>query len=146
MDLTIAKELCKHFEGFRSFPYLCPAGVPTIGYGSTYYMNGVKVTLKDSPITKQQAEEMLVHELAHTFLPAVLKLCPGLAEYPDRLNVIVDFTYNLGAGRLKSSTLRKCINAQDWGNVKEQLMLWTRGGGKVLPGLYLRRKAECLSI
>jgi len=146
VDLSLAKELCKHFEGFSGTPYLCPAGVPTIGYGNTYYSSGVKVTLKDTPITEQQASELLQHELWYTYLPAVLKLCPSLIDHPSILNAIVDFTYNLGVGRLKSSTLRKKINAQDWVGTKEQLMLWTRGGGKVLKGLYLRRQAECLLI
>jgi lysozyme len=56
----------------------------------------------------------------------------------------VDFVYNLGIGRLQTSTLKRKINAQDWEGAKEQLMLWTRGGGKVLPGLVKRRQAECL--
>lgn len=58
------------------------------------------------------------------------------------LNAIVDFAYNLGVGRLQTSTLRKRINAGDWEGAKAQLMLWVRGGGRVLPGLVARRKAE----
>ena len=50
-------DLIKHFEGFRSVPYLCSAGVPTIGYGSTYYANGTRVKLSDSPISEDWAEE-----------------------------------------------------------------------------------------
>ena len=144
MNLDKAAMLCKAFEGFEKIPYLCPAGIPTIGYGSTYYSNGVKVTLKDPPITREQAEKLLMYELHHTYLPGVLKLCPGLNESEDKLNAIVDFAYNLGVGRLQSSTLRRKINSQDWEGSKEQLMLWTRGGGKVLKGLVLRRQAECL--
>lgn len=144
MNLNKAFLLCKTFEGFKSSPYLCPAGVPTIGYGSTYYSNGLKVTLKDSSITVTQAKELLMHELQHTYLPGVLSLCPRLIESEDKLNAIVDFTYNLGVGRLKSSTLRRKINIQDWEESKNQLMLWTKGGGKVLKGLELRRQAECL--
>jgi lysozyme len=60
-----------------------------------------------------------------------------------KLNAIVDFAYNLGVGRLQTSTLKRKINAQDWQGAKEQLMLWVRGGGRVLPGLVSRRKAEC---
>jgi lysozyme len=146
MNLNLAKELCKHFEGFRSHPYLCPAGVPTIGYGNTYYPNGIKVTLKDPQITMQQADELLQHELEFTYLPAVFKLCPSLANQPNILNAIVDFTYNLGSGNLRSSTLRKKLNANDWSAAKTELMRWTRGGGVVLKGLVLRRQAECLLI
>jgi lysozyme len=59
-----------------------------------------------------------------------------------KLNAIVDFAYNLGVGRLQTSTLRRKINAQDWDGAKEQLQLWVRGGGRVLPGLVRRRDAE----
>ena len=144
MNLDIAAELCKQFEGFKSKPYLCPAGIPTIGYGSTYYADGRKVTLQDAPMDEPTARALLMAELEHTYMPGVLRLCPILAKDERRLNAIVDFTYNLGVGRLQTSTLRRKINAQDWGGAKEQLMLWTRGGGKVLPGLLKRRQAECL--
>lgn len=149
MNVDIAAELCKRFEGFRSKPYLCPAGVPTIGYGSTYYTGGAKVTMNDAPVSEPQARAMLMHELLHSYAPAVTRLCPGLLVFAAaqndwrRLNAIVDFAYNLGAGRLQTSTLRRRINAGDWQGAQEELMKWTRGGGKVLPGLVLRRKAEC---
>lgn len=142
MDLSIATKLCKQFEGFRSKPYLCPAGIPTIGYGSTYYADGTKVTLQDSPITEEDAAELLEHELEQTYLPSVLKYCPGLETDNDKLNAIVDFCYNLGAERLKTSTLRTKINAQDWPGAVIELNKWTRGGGKILPGLVKRRQAE----
>jgi lysozyme len=142
MNLTIAAELCKRFEGFRSKPYLCPAGIATIGYGSTYYADGRKVTLQDAWVSEQQASDLLMHELSHTYLPGVLRLCPVLANDERRCNAIVDFVYNLGVGRLQTSTLRRKINAQDWDGAKEELMKWTRGGGKVLPGLVKRRQAE----
>ena len=58
------------------------------------------------------------------------------------LNAIVDFTYNLGVGRLQTSTLRRKLNEEDWEGAKEQLRLWVRGGGRVLPGLVRRREAE----
>lgn len=143
MNLEIAAALCRQFEGFRAKPYLCPAGIPTIGYGSTYYADGRKVTLQDAPMDEPTARALLMVELQHTYLPGVLRLCPALATDERKLNAIVDFAYNLGVGRLQTSTLRRKINAQDWDGAKEQLMLWTRGGGKVLPGLLKRRTAEC---
>lgn len=152
MKLDIAAELCRRFEGFRAKPYICPAGVPTIGYGSTYYADGRKVTMQDAPITEPAARELLMRELFHTYAPGVLRQCPGLlplALLQDdwrKLNAIVDFAYNLGVGRLQTSTLRRKINAQDWQGAKEQLMLWVRGGGRVLPGLVARRKAEVALI
>lgn len=142
MNLDIASELCRRFEGFSSKPYLCPAGIPTIGYGSTYYANGTKVTLADAPIDEPTAKTLLLSELRHTYLMGVLRNCPVLATNVAACNAIVDFTYNLGVGRLQTSTLKRKINAQDWEGAKEQLMLWTRGGGKVLAGLVKRRFAE----
>lgn len=152
MKLDIAADLCRRFEGFRAKPYICPAGVPTIGYGSTYYADGRKVTMQDAPISEPAARELLMRELFHTYAPGVLRQCPGLlplALLQDdwrKLNAIVDFAYNLGVGRLQTSTLRRKINAQDWHGAKEQLMLWVRGGGRVLPGLVARRKAEVALI
>lgn len=149
MNLDLAAELCRRFEGFSSKPYICPAGVPTIGYGSTYYMDGRRVTLQDAPVTQEQANQLLVYELFHNYAPGVIRQCPILlalalqAKDWRKLNAIVDFAYNLGVGRLQTSTLRRKINAQDWTGAKEQLMLWTRGGGKVLRGLVIRRQAEC---
>ena len=142
MNLELAAELCRRFEGFSSKPYLCPAGIPTIGYGSTYYADGRKVTLQDSPMDEPTARALLMTELRHTYLVGVLRQCPVLATDVNKLNAIVDFCYNLGVGRLQTSTLRRKINAQDWEGAKEQLMLWTKGGGKVLPGLVKRRTAE----
>ena len=143
MNLELAAELCRRFEGYRAKPYLCPAGVPTIGYGSTYYADGRKVDLNDPPMDEPTARELLLSELRHTYLPGVLRNCPILASNERRCNAIVDFAYNLGVGRLQTSTLKRKINAQDWEGAKEQLMLWTKGGGKVLPGLLKRRTAEC---
>lgn len=141
-DLSIAAELCKRFEGFRSKPYLCPANVATIGYGSTYYSNGTKVTLQDAPMSEPEAAELLLKELEHTYLPGVVRNCPILLTDTRKLNAIVDFCYNLGTGRLQTSTLKRKINAQDWEGAKEELLKWNKGGGKVLAGLDKRRKAE----
>ena len=143
MNLELAAALCRQFEGYRAKPYLCPAGVATIGYGSTYYSDGRKVTLEDVPMDEPTARALLMSELEHNYLPGVLRNCPILAADERRCNAIVDFCYNLGIGRLQTSTLKRKINAQDWEGAKEQLMLWTKGGGKVLPGLLKRRTAEC---
>ncbi|MFM7010388.1 MAG: lysozyme [Betaproteobacteria bacterium] len=148
MNLDIAAELCRRFEGFKSAPYLCPAGVATIGYGSTFYSDGRKVTLQDAPMSEPEARALLMTELLHKYAPGTIRQCPILLTLAlkendwRKLNAIVDFAYNLGVGRLQTSTLRRKINEQDWAGAKEQLMLWTRGGGRVLPGLLKRRTAE----
>jgi lysozyme len=123
---------------------LCPAGIPTIGYGSTYYADKRKVTLTDPPMNQEEANALLMIELEHTYLPGVLRNCPTLITDVRKCNAIVDFCYNLGIGRLQTSTLKRKINDQDWEGAQEQLMLWTKGGGKVLPGLVKRRLAEKL--
>ena len=143
MNLELAAEMCRRFEGFRSKPYLCPANVATIGYGSTYYADKRKVTLEDAPLSEQDAHALLMIELEHTYLPGVLRHCPILATDERKCNGAVDFVYNLGIGRLQTSTLKRKINAQDWEGAKEQLMLWNKGGGRVLAGLTKRRAAEC---
>lgn len=144
IDISLAVYLCKLFEGFSSKVYLCPAKVPTIGYGSTYYSDGSRVKLGDPSITEPQAEELLRSELLHNYLPNVLRLCPILAlpENNKRLNAILDFTYNLGSGNLKISTLRKKINEGDWETARQEILKWNKGGGKVLKGLVKRRTLE----
>lgn len=142
MDLRLAIELVKRFEGFRAKPYLCPAGVPTIGYGSTRYADGRPVELSDPPISREDAQALMETELYQHYLPAVLRLCPGARGNIKAINALVDFCYNLGSGRLQTSTLRRKVNSRDWTGAREQLKRWVRGGGRVLPGLVARREAE----
>jgi lysozyme len=94
-------------------------------------------------MSEPDAAALLLQELQHTYLPGVLRNCPTLLTDEKKCNAIVDFAYNLGTGRLQTSTLKRKINAQDWDGAKEQLLLWTKGGGRVLPGLLKRRNAEC---
>lgn len=149
MTLEFALALCKHFEGLFLKPYICPAGVPTIGYGATYYEDGRRVTMEDAPITKERAEELLLWELSKVSSTAVVRQCPELFAWSVKngnwraFNAAADFTFNLGSGRLQTSTLRRKLRALDWEGAKAELMKWTRGGGRVLPGLVRRRKAEC---
>lgn len=137
--------LARRFEGLYLTPYLCPAGVPTIGYGATRYPDGRAVQLTDPAITRETAESMLQDSVARTYLPAVRKLCPSLAV-PNRLAALIDFTFNLGAGQLKASTLRKRVNANRWDAVPGELRKWVRGGGRVLNGLVRRREAEVVLV
>lgn len=143
--VQVAAALCRRFEGFYARPYLCPAGYPTIGYGARYYADGRAVTLLDAPISAAQAERLLQLSVQRTYLPAVLRLCPGV-DSPERLAALIDFTFNLGAGQLRASTLRRRVNAGDWQAVPAELRKWVRGGGKVLPGLARRREAEAALI
>lgn len=139
--IEIAAGLCRRFEGLYLRPYLCPAGVPTIGYGATFYEDGTKVSLKDKPITKARAEALLTWHLEHGFLPGVIRLCAGV-DTPERLAALLDFAFNLGLGNLKASTLRKRVNQGDWLDAQVQIMKWNKAGGKILKGLTRRREAE----
>jgi lysozyme len=140
-----AIDLAKRFEGFHrvpkndplrlAHPYVCPAGYHTIGFGHLCKPD-------HPPITEAEAEVYLAQDLM-TALTATLRYCPVLAAEPEgRLAAIVDVTFNLGAGRLQSSTLRRRINQRDWLAAAFELRRWVYGGGKVLPGLVNRRKSE----
>ena len=129
--------LLRQFEGLRLKPYLCPAGIPTVGYGHT----GPEVTLKSPPITVAFAEQ-LMQEDAAIAVQTALALSPNLAKHPKKLCAIADFCFNLGATRYKASTLRKRVNAEDWEGAAEELAKWVWGGGKKLPGLVARRNLE----
>lgn len=137
-----ALSLIKAFEGYRSKPYLCSAGVPTIGYGSTFYTDGTRVTLNDREINLDMANTLLDYTLRTVFIPAVLRLCPVLANRPNQLGAIVSFTYNLGAGNLRNSTLRRRINEERWEEAANELLKWNMAAGRVSRGLQRRREAE----
>lgn len=133
-DLAALYILIRTFEGCRLMPYLCPAGVWTCGWGST----GPDV-VPGQPWTQEYADQRMKQD-AMRFARGTLALCPRLTG--TRLSAIADFSYNLGLGNLQASTLRRKVNAEDWDEAKTQLMRWVRGGGRVLPGLVRRRKAE----
>lgn len=133
--------LIRQFEGLYLTPYLCPAGVPTIGYGATYYENSTRVTLLDPAITRERAETLLLWHVTKVYLPAVMRLCPGL-DTEGRIAALVDFAFNLGVGRLKGSILRRRLNAGKWDQVPTELRKWVMAGGRPLLGLVRRREAE----
>lgn len=147
----IAFDMALKFEGLHKIahrepvvtivPYYCPAGVLTIGAGHT----GPDVT-QGLVWSKGRALDALATDLLAAASAAFL-LCPALHGASEgRIAAIVDFTFNLGAGRLKASTLRRRINANDWAAAKVELRKWVWGGGRKLPGLILRREAEAALI
>lgn len=145
--VSIAAALARRFEGLYLRPYLCPAGIPTIGYGATYYEDRTPVTLADPPITRERAEALLLWHVETVYLPAVLKLCPAIVlETPGRIAALIDWTFNLGGGNLRASTLRKRVNAGAWDLVPAEVRKWNKGGGRVLRGLTARREAEVVLI
>lgn len=134
-------DLIKRFEGFRSKPYLCPAGVPTIGYGSTYYQNGVKVKLTDPAISEEAAEQLLKVNLVHYERGVDSMTKDHISQ--TQFDALVSFAYNVGLVNYKNSTLLKRVNADpNDPDIEKQFMRWVRAGGKVIKGLIVRRNAE----
>jgi lysozyme len=132
---SVGLGLVKSFEGLFLKAYRCPAGVWTIGYGCT---EGVKPGMV---WTKDEAEAALLRELSK-FEAAVNKLAKVTLNQ-NQYDALVSFAYNCGEGALSRSGLLKKVNANADGKVvAAEFMKWTRGGGRVLPGLVRRRKAE----
>jgi lysozyme len=132
--------ITKH-EGLRLKPYLCPAKVPTIGYGNTYYLNGKRVTLLDKEITKQEAFDMF-KEIANRFAKRVDELVTSNINQ-NQFNALVSFAYNVGTGNFSSSTLLKKVNKNPNDlTLKAEFLRWNKAGGKVLNGLTKRRNEE----
>lgn len=138
-----AVRVVKPFEGLRLKPYTCTAGVPTIGYGATYYLDGKRVTLKDKPITNDEAEQLLRFHLAKYEL-GVRRITKGVPLTPWQLGACISFCFNLGLGAFKASTLRKRVISGDHDDVPYQFGRWVYAGGRKLKGLVRRRKAEAL--
>jgi lysozyme len=143
--LPIIESLCVRFEGVYLQPYACPAGVATIGVGTTRYLDGSPVRLSDPPITREQAMALLRAQLRTVYIPQTLDACPGI-DTPERLAAIADFCYNCGAANLRASTLRRRVNAGAWDDVPAQLLRWVFAAGKRLRGLERRRAAEAALI
>lgn len=129
------KDLIISFEGIRLEAYKCPAGVWTIGVGST-----VPAVHAGEVITKQQALARFDKDLTK-FENAVDRLVK-VPLTQNQFDALVSFTFNVGEGALAKSTLLKKLNAGDYDAVPAELMKWTKGGGKELPGLVRRRRAE----
>jgi lysozyme len=134
-------KLVEKFEGLFLNPYLCPAGVPTIGLGSTYYENGKRVGLNDPAITKERAYELFKHTLKQYEKDVDTFTRDDINQ--NQFDALVDFAYNCGSGNLKTSTLLKKVNLlPNDPLIAEEFKKWNKGGGKVLNGLVKRRQAE----
>jgi lysozyme len=126
--------LITEFEGFRSKAYLCPAGVPTIGYGFT-----LGVQLGDT-ITKEQAKRRLAREL-ESYEAAVTRACTNEPNQ-NEFDALVCFAFNVGAAGMAKSSVIKAHNRGDHQAAARAFSLWNRAGGKVWAGLTRRRAAE----
>ena len=143
-------DLIKHFEGYlrplndgsdRVRPYLCPAKVWTVGFGSTFYEDRRKVKGDDPPITRERATRLLAFEIERICEPAVDKLVKRKL-HPLSRGALVSFAFNCGTGALARSGLLRAVNEGRWNDIEHEFAKWRMGGGRVLPGLVRRRKAE----
>lgn len=165
MKLSKAGEDLMHrFEGVRSKPYLCPAHIWTIGYGHVLYQEQIRLPMvrppgktqadipmirKEMPLkpedfrvwTKPEIDELFRADVA-SFERGVLRLVPGCVGRQGSFDALVSFAFNAGLGNLQRSQIRMRANRGDWEGAAEAFMAWTKGGGKVLPGLVKRREAE----
>jgi lysozyme len=134
-------DLIKKFEGLFLKAYKCPAGVPTIGYGSTMWNDGKKVEM-GQVITLEDAEKLLMWEVM-----SKTKALPKMNLTQNQHDSIISFCYNLGVGAFLKSTLYKKININpNDSSIRDEFMKWTKARVKgvltELPGLVKRRKAE----
>lgn len=134
----IDTSIIKRFEGLRLEAYICPAGVPTIGYGTTMYPNGAKVKMGES-ISKSMAERLLDIDVTERL--KAMKLPAHLND--NQKSALVSFAYNVGTAAWLKSTLRKkvLLNSSD-PSIRDEFMKWVIAKGRVFAGLKLRRQAE----
>ena len=138
-----ALKIIREFEGCRLEAYKCPAGVWTIGWGTTRLMDAP--VRSGDKISQALADELLQNEVENLFGPGVLHLLPLAKQWkPEQVGAIVSFAYNLGLGALEDSTLRKRLLAgeEPCKVVREELPRWVHAGEAVLAGLERRRAAE----
>ena len=133
-------DLIKRFEGFSPKIYICPAGYPTIGYGHVVLAH--EQDQFATGITQAEATELLRKDV-RIAERAVLRLI-SVPLTDGQFDALVSFTFNLGAGALQRSTLRRKANLGEHEGVPAELMKWVWATGKRLPGLVRRRKAEAL--
>jgi lysozyme len=141
-----AYTIIKHFESLCLVAYLCPAGVPTIGWGHT---GGVSLGQK---ITPERAEQLIQADVLEFASMVTRHVAQPLTQ--QQFDALVSFVFNEGPGRkgvkdgfvvLKSgepSTMLRNLNAGKYADASAELDGWNKGGGKVLPGLVKRRAAE----
>lgn len=154
-------DLMHRFEGCRNRPYLCPAHIWTIGYGHVLYQEQIRLPMvrvdgKDIPMirkemplrsednrvwSKEEIEKLFADDVA-SFERGVLRLVSGVVGRQGSFDALVSISFNFGLGNLQRSTIRMKANRGDWDGAAEAFMAWTKGGGKVLPGLVRRREAE----
>ena len=132
--------IIRKYEGLRLQAYICPSGLATIGFGATFFENGSRVQLGDK-ITRDRADQLLFFQVK-LFADEVQRIVKVKLD-ENQLGALVSFCFNVGGAAFAKSTLAKKVNANPSDStIRNEFMRWTRGGGKVLPGLVKRREEE----
>ena len=144
--------MVKHHEGVRNKPYLCPAKLWTVGVGHVLYPEQANIPVSDRIQFKLRPEDariwsdaevndLLAQDLAR-FERGVARYCAVAADRQGQFDSLCSFAFNVGLGNLQRSSLRMKHNRGDYWGAAQEFMKWTKGGGKVLPGLVARRQDE----
>lgn len=149
-DRAIA--MIKHDEGVRVKPYRCPALLWTVGVGHVIDQTHIRVPMEerknlpipagwDRTLTMEEVNAILAKDL-ESFERGVLRLAPALVGHQSRFDACVSFSFNVGLGNFQRSTIRMKIQREEWEAAADAFLMWTKAGGKELPGLVKRRKGE----
>lgn len=130
--------LIRRFEGFAAEVYVCPGGYASIGYG--HVLARGEESRFVGGITREQAEALLREDVSNAEA-GVLRLVP-VALTQERFDALVSFTFNVGAGALQRSTLRRRVLRGNHLGAAREFARWVYAGGRRLPGLVSRRRAE----
>jgi lysozyme len=144
--------MIKHDEGVRVKPYRCPALIWTVGVGHVIDQAHIKVPIEerktlpipsgwDRTLSMDEVNAILAKDL-ETFERGVLRLAPNLAGRQGKFDACVSFSFNVGLGNFQRSTIRMKIQREEWDAAADAFLMWTKAGGKELPGLVKRRKGE----
>jgi lysozyme len=158
LDPAVLKML-KHHEGVRQRPYLCPAHIWTVGVGRVLYQEQIKLPVarkegyaglirKEYPLrpednrvwSMEEVDALLAEDLAR-FTRGVLRLTNGRVT-DGQFGALTSFAFNAGLGNLQRSTILMRHRRGDFEGAADAFMMWTKGGGRVLPGLVKRRQDE----
>lgn len=137
-DVGVA--LIKHYEGFYSKPYRCPAGLWTVGYG---HLIGNGLNLPDHwnrHFSVEEIDALLRQDLARFERGVQRYIIVPLSQ--PQFDALVSFSFNLGLGTLQRSTVRQKINRLDFKGAIQSLLRYDKAGSVALKGLTLRRRAE----
>jgi lysozyme len=144
--------LIKHHEGVRMRPYLCPASLWTVGVGHVLYPEQARLPVSerlqfalriedDRLWSRSEVDDLLAKDLSR-FERGVARYCPSATSRQGQFDALVSFAFNVGLGNLQRSSLRMKHNRGEFDAAADEFMKWTKGGGRVLPGLVKRRLDE----